>query len=147
MSFCIHYYPELNFVLTRIFGAMDDMQLKELVSEGKKETIPLNAINELADCRKLKDVDKLSVRGTMDAAYFEEGQSWATGGKLAILIPDDPLLYGMARVYKAVSDLSRSAVAVTYSLDDALKWLGYDGADKEALIDFIEKAQEEAQLL
>lgn len=141
MSYTRHYFPELNFLLTRIFGDLDNDQLRRIVVDPEGETTHLKAVIGLADCRDLHNVDQLTAEGTFEAATLEEGQASTTGGLLAILVPKE-LVFGLARVYASAAERTRRAVLVSYSLDEALGWLtGNDDAAIRKLRTFIEQVR------
>jgi hypothetical protein len=120
-----HYLPEHNFVLTRLFGAVDDDQLRRHVLDLSLEAVEMPAICELADCREVTNVDRVTVKGVVQAAEQEAGHPHATGGRLVIVVASQ-LIYGMARAYAIIASEQRADTHVCYDSDEAVRWLGLD---------------------
>ncbi|MCA8979800.1 MAG: hypothetical protein H6831_14010 [Planctomycetes bacterium] len=116
------YQPDSPFVYVRLSGVLDDFQVRQQLDEYNQEARGRTGILELADARYVEDVDKVSVKGLVDSAGLERGQSRVEGGKLAVVVRT-PVQYGLARAYTEISSNFRDAVAVFYDFDEALRWL------------------------
>ena len=129
------YYKENScFVYVKVSESIDGTQLKEHVISYNKETEGRTGLYELADCRKLIDVENLSVDAILEAANLENGQSRTENGKLAILV-NDSLHYGLARAYGAISEKCRDDVDVFFDLEEAIQWLKIEDLDIREFID------------
>ena len=128
----------MNFVHTRVSGDLDDDQLERHVQAMNTEAATRNALLELADCRDLKNVDRLNVTGAISAATLEQGQPRTIGGRLAILVPDNPVIFGLARAYASIACLHRETAHVCQDLREALESLGLQGAEMEDAFRFID---------
>lgn len=139
MPFARQYLADLGFALTRVTGAIDDEQLRRHVLDFNREADRYAALWEVADCTAVVDVSRLTVQGTVAAASLERDQPRAMGGKLVIVVPDDPVFFGMARVYATIADEIRAAADVSLSLEGALAWLGYSDDQRKTLLDFVRR--------
>lgn len=139
MGFTRHYKRELNFVLTRVFGEIDDHQAKEQVLALNEEAKDEKALNEIADCRKLEKYDKASVQGIFDAAALEQGHQRAIGGVLIVVVTTD-VIFRLARAYSIGAGDVRKKIIVTKSMDEAVQKLDYSDSDIEIIRKFIEEA-------
>ena len=136
MSFSRHFLTQHNFLLTKVENEIDDEQLMQHVLTLNKEAKDITCLRELADCRHLKSVEKLTVQGTTECASQEINKP---GSLLAILVPDSPVIYGMARAYQMFSEDHRKAARVFNNLNDAIKWLSDNENELEIFMDFIDK--------
>lgn len=125
-------FPNLNFVLSRLTGSIDDLQLMDHVRKLNLLGKGHQSLKELADCRKLVSITQVSVSGALDAAIKEAGHARAEAGKLAILVADQEV-YNYAQLYKAGNSGIRETI-ITYDLNEALDWLGYDGEGRERIL-------------
>jgi hypothetical protein len=139
MAITLHYRREMNFVLTRVFGEIDDSQAKEHVLKLNEVAKNEKALNEIADCRNLKEFDKASVQGIFHAASLEQGQQRAIGGMLVIVVAKD-VIFRLARAYAIGAGDVRKKIIVTKSMEEAIEKLDYNDNDKETLRSFIEEA-------
>lgn len=139
MAITLHYKREMNFVLTRVFDEIDDSQAKEHVLKLNEVAKNEKALNEIADCRKLKEFDKASVQGIFHAASLEQGQQRAIGGMLVIVVEKD-VIFRLARAYAIGAGDVRKEIIVTKSMEEAIEKLDYNENDKETLRRFIEEA-------
>ena len=139
MSIVRRYHPSLDFVLTRISGDLDDEQLERHVRVFNSEAADRQGLMELADCRELRNVDRLNVTGALNAAALEQGQPRVAGGRLAILVPDNPVIFGLARAYASIACLHRDTADVCQGLREALECLGFKGADMDEVFRFIDQ--------
>ena len=116
------YQPDSHFVYVRLSGHLDDAQVRQQLADFNREAEGRTGILELADCRGVEDVQQVSVKGLVDSAALERGQSRVEGGKLAVVVTT-PLQYGLARAYTEIASNFRDAVAVFYEFEEALRWL------------------------
>ncbi|MGA9117311.1 MAG: hypothetical protein WB626_11090 [Bacteroidota bacterium] len=137
MPFSRKYFPGTNFILTRVHGCIDDAQLLDHVRSLNAEAREWRAAREVADCRDLGDISRLTVQGTTEAARLEKGQPRCIGGRLAIVVPEGGAAFGMGRAYASVAELARGHAIVTLSLSESLRWLGFPEAELTALEDLI----------
>lgn len=122
-------------MLTRISGELTDEILVRHVVDLNGEAKEAPDLRELADCRELEHLERLTVQGTANAAALETPRPESL---LAILVPDaNALLYGMARVYQTFSVEKRREVRILKNLDEALAWLGGDDAERAVLKGFV----------
>jgi len=139
MAISLHFKRDMNFVLTRVFGEIDDLQAKEHVLKLNEVAKNEKSLNEIADCRNLKDFDKASVQGIFSAAALEQGQQRAIGGVLIIVVATD-VIFRLARAYAIGAGDVRKEIIVTKSMDEAIQRLDYSDSDKEIIRRFIEEA-------
>lgn len=137
MGITRHYCHDLNFVLVRFAGEVDDMQLRQHMLAINEETRHNDSIKEIADCREVTSVASLSVKGTIEAVGLTVDQPRCRNGKLAILIPEDLVSLGLAKVFQSMSSSHRKDVEIFYDAASALTWLGYDGTQSGRLKDFM----------
>ena len=137
MAITLHYKREMNFVLTRVFGEINDHQAKEHVLKLNEVAKNEKALNEIADCRNLNNFDKASVQGIFYAAALEQGQQRAIGGMLIIVVATD-VIFRLARAYAIGAGDVRKEIIVTKSMEEAIQKLDYSDSDKEIIRRFIE---------
>jgi len=140
MGFSVYFNQKNHFVLTRLSGDIDNNNLRNHVLNLNKLTEGISELREIADCRNIENISYLTVEGTKIGAELESNK---LGSLLAIVVPDSPLFYGMARVYQTFSGNHREAVNLFYNIRDALAWLGYGEVEIEELITFVETAKNE----
>ena len=75
-----------KLVLSKLSGSITDDQLIKHVSAFTKEPEETYGILELADCREVTNVDKLTVKGCVDAGLLERNCRRSQHRKLAILV-------------------------------------------------------------
>jgi hypothetical protein len=102
------------------------------------ETEGISGLRELADCRNITDLSRLSVQGTSDCAALENDRP---DSLLALLVNDSSLLFGLARAYQTFSEENRKDTEIFKDLESALAWLSPDEQEKDRIRDFIAKAQ------
>ncbi len=120
-------FPELNFLLTTACGTVDEVMLRRHVLDLNKEAAGYKALRELVDCRQITEMKCPTVQNTVEAALLEKGQPRALGGTLVFVV-SQPAVFGMARAYMVGAEGIRKRMHVTYSLNEALAWLGIDPA-------------------
>lgn len=130
-----HYMPDSRFVYVRVFGSLDDVQLREHVERYNEECAGRQALLELADGRGVEDVGRLTVQGVIQVAGMEEGQPRALGGRLALVV-SEPLHFGLARAYASIAGNVREETGVYYEIDEALRWMGPE-ADTDEVRRFV----------
>ncbi|MEN8223009.1 MAG: hypothetical protein ABFR36_07085 [Acidobacteriota bacterium] len=116
------YYKEQNFVLTIIYDELTDMELIEHVHAMNTEYDGIKGVKELADCRYLYDVSKLTARDMLSTADAEKGSSRVIQGKGAIVAESD-IVFGLASMYAAIASNIREESKAYRSLDEAINAL------------------------
>lgn len=134
MAIEMHYLEERRFMLTVVHGEIHDEQLMEHVQELNQVTAGVSDLRELADSRQITDLERLSVRGTTLGAAHEIPR---LEGKLAILVTDSPLMFGLARAYQAFAQNQRGSVEIFHELDEALEFLAEGEEDLQGLREFV----------
>ena len=140
MGLSVYFNQKHNFMLTRLAGYIDNNNLRNHVLNLNKLTEGVSGLREIADCRKIENISYLTVEGTTIGAELESNKP---GSLLAIVVPDSPSFYGVARVYQTFAGNHREAVKLFYNIRDALTWLGYGEAERKELITFVETANNE----
>jgi len=138
MGFTRHYFDDLNFVLTKITGAINDNDLAMHVDALNKESKGKTNLKELADCRAITKIN-LTSQGTAINASNEKPKP---GSILAILVPkDDEMIFAMARAYQMFSEDYRKSVYIFRDYHNALNWLSNDCLEEANALDtFISSA-------
>ena len=134
MGFTRYALTDYNFILTKVVGDIADIDLLEHVQLLNGETQGLKNLLELADCRDITSMDRITVQGTVDSSQAEINKP---GGLLALLITDSPLMFGMARAYQTFAAHKRQNVEIFKDLDEALAWLTDDADVHESLKKFV----------
>jgi len=120
MSIYRYYSSECNFVLSNLFGEINDGELAQHVSQFNKESEGIVGIKELADCREIIKIN-LSVHGTTLTASHEQNKP---GSNLAILVPENnDMIFAMARAYQMFAEDFRESVKIFKDYNEALNWL------------------------
>ena len=137
MTFSHKIIRDRNFVLTRIVGEVTDENLLEYVQELNSETIGMDNLRELADCRGITSLNTLTVQGTILSSQSERERNHSV---LAILVPkNNELLYGMVRAFQAFSQEKRREVEIFDELEQAVDWISESKNEKEFLLDYVNK--------
>lgn len=131
MEFNRFYAEDLKFEVTLVSGEINDDNLREHILKLNESTGDISDLKELADCRNITSLEKITVAGTVRNADLEATRPES---RLALLVSDDVLLYGMARSYQQFSEDRRESCQIFKSLDDALLWLAKE--DKEQALSF-----------
>lgn len=137
MEFPVYFNQKHNFMLTRLAGYIDNNKLRNYVLNLNKLTAGVSGLREIADCRKIENISCPTVEDTTLGAELESNKP---GSLLAIVVPDSPLFYGVARVYQTFTGNHREA-KLFYNIRDALTWLGYGEAEIKELITFVDSGQ------
>ena len=114
------FIEEDNFLLTKISGTLNDQRLMKYLTLLNRNAQRLTACKQLVDCRGVSCMNDISVRGTTEYAKQEPTQQ---EDLLALLIPNGPLSFGMARVYQTFATEKRRAVQIFCDFDQAKAWL------------------------
>jgi len=135
MGFTRHFSKELNFLLAKATGEINDSDLASHVKAINEVTNGLSNVKGLADCREITEMN-LTTQDTMLSAQMEDNKP---GSKIVILVPENnDLIYGMARSYQMFCEDYCEDVRVFQDYDEALFWLSNDDThDKMALDNFI----------
>lgn len=115
----LYKHPERNFAFATFRGNIDNISLKNFILT-YNETLVESPCLELVDLRELAGVDGLTVKGTIEASKHLKSNP---GSKLAILIPESNLIYGMARAFQVLSEHRRSGVEIFKEKEAAIRWL------------------------
>ena len=135
MGISRHYLKENNFLLSRLCGEINDLNLSEHVLAFNRETKEISDLRELVDCRDIENLENLTVNGaTSDAKLAEKHSDYMT----AILVNNATLLYGMARAFQMFLDDRRKEVKIFKDFDEALSWLANNDKEINVLKKFIE---------
>ena len=113
------YYKEQNFVLTIIFDELTDQELIEHVHAMNTDYEGIYGLKELADCRFLYDVSKLTARDMLSTADAEKGSERVIQGKGAIVAESDAI-FGLASMYAAIASNIREESKAYRTLDEGL---------------------------
>ncbi len=116
------YYKEQNFVLTIIYDELSDLELIEHVHAMNTEYKGVFGLKELADCRFLYDVSKLTPRDILSTADAEKGTERVIRGKGAIIAESD-VVFGLASMYAAIASNIREESKAYRTLDEGFEAL------------------------
>lgn len=114
------YFEEYNFLLTSLTGGLEENDFREYVlslnsyAEGKK------GLRELSDCRNVTERSVLKTIAIRRTAQLETPKPESL---LAILINDNILHFGLARVYQTFAAPMRKKIEIFTDFDKALTWL------------------------
>ena len=137
MAFSRHFYPEHNFALTQCHGIVDDNSLRIHILSFNIEAQGMQNIREIADIRGLENASKVTVRGLVELAELGKERAAGRNGLLAMLVPDNPLIEKLARLYGSAVDGHKKATRIFLKAEDALHWLGYEDPEAGILLRFI----------
>jgi hypothetical protein len=136
MGFSHHFLLDPNFLVTKMSGELDDDLLLKHVMDLNDEAKWMTNLKELADCRNITNLDKLTTQGTVTAASAEHDKP---DSKLAILVTDSSLLYGLARAYQMQAEIHRQEVRIFNTLVEAITWLADNDHEVKVFSDFFNK--------
>ncbi|MCK5519677.1 MAG: hypothetical protein KAI81_01070 [Candidatus Marinimicrobia bacterium] len=134
MGFSRYFQKDHNFMFTKISGEINDDNLMDHVLALNKKTDGITNLKELADCREITSMEKLTVQGIVRCSQSETNRPESL---LALLVTDSTFLYGMARAYQTFSIDRRKAVMIFKNINEALIWLANDDREVEVLKDFV----------
>ena len=130
-----YYLNENGFIFNKFVGNVDDTKLLKLITYVNDKTGDVADLREFSDCRKVENIDEMTVEGTISNSKEEVNRPESL---LAILVPElDRQIYGMAEVYKSYSEGTRKDVKIFTDFEEALSWLAPDAAEREVLTEFI----------
>lgn len=140
MGFSRYYFKGHNFLLTKVSGkiAVDDL-LQHVMAVNKEMAGKIN-LRQLTDCRNITDLQSLSVKDATNCAQREINKP---GCLLAIVVPESPIFFGMARAYAMFAEDHRGEVQIFQNIHDALEWLANDPEEINILTDFVESVSTE----
>lgn len=138
MSFTRHCFNECNFMLTRVFGEINDKELANHVVQINKKLEDKVNVKELADCRELTNMH-LTTQGTTLNASHEHNKP---GSYMAILVPQEhDMIFAMARTYQIFSEEFRDHVNIFSHYDEAISWLTSNNEEEaHSINEFIKNA-------
>ena len=117
----VRSYPhEFNLVITTTPEELNDQNLLEQVKKLNRETAGISDLKEIGDCHNLEDVSKLTVEATIRAGSSEND---GPGSLFALLIPDNKLVFGLARACQTFAEDRRKSVMIFAGIEKALEWL------------------------
>ncbi len=137
MGFSRHYLKDHRFMFTKISGEVNDQNLVQHVIDLNKETEGISDLRELADCREISSLEKLTVQGTATSGDTERDRP---DSLLARLVTDSTLLFGLARAYQTFAENKRKSVEIFKDIHKALTWLANEDHEVEVLNNFINNA-------
>lgn len=137
MAYTRHYYPKLNFVLTRGSGVVDDHALMIHLMSFQAESKKFPLIRELVDLRPHLNASKLTVLGLIRIAETHK-DLFPDRDFLAAILVDSASMGKIAEVYSLlVRTLNLKVKVFQGNLAEPLSWLGYQDTDINKLKRFI----------
>jgi hypothetical protein len=98
----------------------------------------MKTIKELVDTRRIKNVDKATIRGLIELVAYDAERSSGRLEFLSIVVAD-PLIEEMASIYASSINASKEDVGIFHDVNTALSWLGYNEQDVYILRKFMNK--------
>ncbi len=126
--------PAGNFVFTALLGKIIEAEVRAHMVAMERETVAMPGYREFTDCRGVTDITELSVQFVVDAGGFVEGR----GSQVALLLRSEPVFYGMARAFQALSDRTGEVIEIFNDEAKALTWLAQDADDLSRMTAFVE---------
>lgn len=136
MSSTLHLLKEKKFLLTSLSGELTDDTLLQHVLNLNGVVEGIANLLELADCRTLTSLEKLTVKGTCLCA---DRENLKPGSRLAILVLDNPMMVSLAKGYQTFARDKRAAVEVFTNYHSALNWLIHSPEDLVIINRFIQQ--------
>ncbi len=137
------YFEEQNFVLSVFYDKLTNVGLTQHIIDMNLAFADKAAVNELADCRYLTDISKLTGGSIALSTQMESGQKRIVNSKCAIVVDSD-VVYGLAQAYATFSRNMRGDARVFRSMDKAVKWL--EVADiREKILELADKVAPRSQ--
>lgn len=134
MGFSMNYLEDNHFLLTKVSGKIDDLNLIQYIIEHSEKFEGISDIRELRDIRNIGDVENLSKDNTAACAEFS---NYMPESLLALLVPDSAHIYTMASVVQSFNVNRRKDVKIFKDTKEALAWLAYDDKEIKVLKGFI----------
>ena len=134
MGFSRYYLKKYKFMFTKISGEVNDQNLEEHVIALNMETEGVSDLREIADCRSIENMSRLTVQGTVNCAQLENNRPKSL---LALLVSDSSMLFGMARAYQTFSAGRRKSVEIFKDINKAIAWLANDDQEINIFNEFI----------
>jgi hypothetical protein len=140
MGFTSRFYTKHDFVFTQCYGIIDDSSLYVhlLNFNIEAEANGMKTIKELVDTRRIKNVDKATIRGLIELVAYDAERSSGRLEFLSIVVAD-PLIEEMASIYASSINASKEDVGIFHDVNTALSWLGYNEQDVYILSKFMNK--------
>jgi hypothetical protein len=129
-----YFFKEHQFYLTRLSGKLEVAGLVEHIMAVNIDLAGTTGIRQLSDCRMITDVSNLSVADATQCTMLEKQK---TNSVLALLVPDNPVFYGIARACSMFLDASRKDVQVFRDFEKAISWLSRDTSDFDMIMKLI----------
>jgi hypothetical protein len=122
------------------YGIIDDSSLYVhlLNFNIEAEANGMKTIKELVDTRRIKNVDKATIRGLIELVAYDAERSSGRLEFLSIVVAD-PLIEEMASIYASSINASKEDVGIFHDVNTALSWLGYNEQDVYILSKFMNK--------
>ena len=138
MGFSRHLLKSHKFMYNKVSGEVNDHNLKQHIIDLNLETEDIDDLRELADCRDISNVKDLTIeRGISPSVSSIKNKPQ---GMLAILVPESPLIFGMARAYKTFAEDELKYVEIFKDINHALEWLAKDEQEIAIFNEFIKNA-------
>lgn len=138
MAFKICFYEEKQLMLTYLCGVLTLKDVLSFASDRRRITAGLKDYLELADCRQKDGVGEMNRSVVHTMATFEQTPLAKERRKGAILAASQET-YDLSVYYVECAQL-QDKIKVTFSMEDALQWLGFSEEEIPALIDYIDAA-------
>jgi len=114
------YIKESNLIRTKVFGDMTSPQLFRHLLANKGEAEGPSDFKQLIDFREVGCMKELTVHAVTGYAKREPERP---DSLLALVVPDSPLHFGMARAYQTFVIEKRKSVEIFTDPDSAEAWL------------------------
>ncbi|GEM_PF-7012589 len=121
-----HADAENHFLLTVFSGALTDEALYRHFEAVEGVSSQLSPYRELVHGLGVDDVSGISVRALVQLARRSDHGECV---RLAILMKESPLFFGLARAFQTVASSPRSQVKLFHDRDMAMHWLAKDERD------------------
>ncbi len=124
----------LKIIFRKLIMSITVMSLLRCLqlTSSKQLTFRHKDVLELADCRGVSDISRLTEQGV---EYSSSLECLKPGSRLVILIPpNNTMLNVLAGIYEASSEKFREEVVVMNELSDAVNWLTDDLAIRKQIM-------------
>jgi hypothetical protein len=122
MPFVTKYYEKEKFLLTVVYGNVKSVEVYDHICELASNPCLKVTFSELADLRRVENVDELTTAGLLWASEKESSTVRNFNSKL-IFVADKPAVYGTARQYMGMAQKTRSLIDVVQTIEEALNTL------------------------